>query len=232
MRIAIRIWALVLAAFVATTCWPPGPASAKGGAISVTISGPGLRSPLEVSGKSHPDQFGQIETGLWDAMPDSTTVALAPKAGTKYLGPRHTLVWQIMAGPGELTPIHQDLYLYADGGALTYTAPGQPIRDSVTRGGWYRAPAGLRQALADACVPIIGDFGASTVCAKEQMVAKAASAPGSRPAAEVGPPAASSGASPWPEAIAGMTGATALAIGGTVAVRRSRQRRRMAPVSP
>ena len=154
---------------------------------------------------------------------------LAAQAETEYLGLRHTLTWHVMTGPSEMTPIRQDLYLQADGGALTYTEPGQPIWDGVTRGGWHRVPERFRQALADACVPIIGDFEASAVCSKRRMAEKAASA--SVGTAQPREPEHRSGTSPWPEAIAGITAATALiATGGIVALQRTR-RRRMAPIS-
>lgn len=211
-----------------------GPAGAKGVA-SVTISGPGipLDAPIEVSVRTHPDEWEDIYrwSGLQWGSPGLAGPAVVSTVGTEHLGPRHTLNWPVMTGPGEMTPIRQDLYLYADGGPLTYTVPGQPIWDDVTLGGWYRAPDALRQAVADVCVPLIGEFELSKVCYERQMAAKAASAKAQ--AAANAPAAAQSRDSSWPETIAGLTAFVALGLGGigVLAVRRSRQRRRrVAPV--
>ena len=237
MRWGTRVIAAVgaVAAALASVVGLAAPAGAKG-IESVTITGPGieLRSPIEVSGGTHPDEWEDIFTssGIQQSLPDLGASALAPKAVTEHLGPRHTLTWHVMTGPDELTPVRQDLYLYADGGPLTYTAPDQPIWDSVTRGGWFRAPASLRQALADACVPIIGDFDASTMCEERQRAAMAKSA-NAQPAKTVSGASGRPSDSAWPEAVAGAAAAVVLAgLGGAVAFRRSRTRRRerVAPV--
>ena len=39
------------------------------------------------------------------------------------------------------------MWPYAAGGPLTFMAPGQPVLDTTTRGGWYRAGDDLRQRL-------------------------------------------------------------------------------------
>jgi hypothetical protein len=239
MRLGVKVVmaAGVGAAALAGVVGLASPALGKGVA-SLTITGPGIElgSPIEVSGRTHPDEWEGLNagSGIQEAVPDVGKSALAPEIGPEHLGPRLTLTWHVMTGPNELTPIRQDLYLYADRGPLTYTAPGQPIWDSVTRGGWYRAPERLRQALANACVPIIGDFQASATCYERQIVAKAASASKTRAAVEAGAPAASSGDSSWLEVAAGVTAAMAVAgLSGAVAVRRSRARRRerVAPIA-
>jgi hypothetical protein len=240
MRSRAKSWAAAgvgVAVLAGVVVGLAAPAGAKGVA-SLTITGPGipLSSPIEVSGRTSPDEWEDIFTssGIQQALPDVGASGLAPKLGTEHLGPRHTLTWQVMTGPDEMTPIRQDLYLHADSGPLTYTAPGQPIWDDVTRGGWYRAPDRLRQALADACVPIIGDSDASTVCWERRWAAKAAFAVSTASAAkarrvvlEAEPD------SSWPAAVIGLTAAAAFgSLGGAVAVRRSRQRRRrMASIS-
>lgn len=239
MRGTLRM-TVAVGAGVLTVATLAGPAGAKG-AVSVTITGPGipLASPIELSAQTASDEWGQIDTGLWEALPDTGAMALTREPSEEHLGPRHTLTWQIITGPGdditkdpyETTSIRQDLYLYADGGPLVYTSPGQAIWDGVTTGGWYRAPDRLRQVLADACVPIIGDFGASAVCAKRQMEAKAASARGTGRAVAAELPA---GDPWWPEVIGGAAGVAVLAgLIGALAVRRVRrvrQRRRVAPI--
>jgi hypothetical protein len=141
-----------------------------------------------------------------------------------------------MTGPDETTAIRQDLYLYVAGGPLVYTAPGQPIWDGVTGGGWYRAPDRLRGALADACVPLIGEHArmGSTTCWERRWAAKAnaAKAPVSGRGKAAGRDSPSRD-SLWPEAIAAATAAAGLVgVSGAAALRRARRARggRVAPI--
>ncbi|MGH9228334.1 MAG: hypothetical protein ACRD07_06290 [Acidimicrobiales bacterium] len=232
----MKLGVVAFTAVIAVLLSAAGPAAAKG-AVSVTITGPGipLDGPIEVSGETHPDEWGQVDTGLWEALPDIGPSPLASEPPAGHVGLRHTLTWQVSTGPDETTPIRQDLYLHAEGGPLVYTAPGQPIGDEVTRGGWYRAPGRLRQVLADACVPIVGDFDASVTCWKRRWAAKAASASATSAKLASGGPAqeAEPGDSVWSEPVAGMVVLLAgVGVGGAVAVRRHRARRRerVAPV--
>ena len=48
--------------------------------------------------------------------------------------------------------IRQDVYPYANGGAVTYMKPGQSIFDMTTHGGWYRDPA-LKRTLVSSGLP-------------------------------------------------------------------------------
>jgi len=220
----------------------PSEAAVTGG-TSLTVTGPAIRldAPVEVSGATLPDEWARIDTGLHAALPGPGPSALAAEPPAARHGLRHTLTWHVMTGRGDTVPVRQDLYLYADGGPLVYTAPGQPIWGGVTRGGWYHASDDVRQALADACVPIIGDFGASKVCWERRWAAKAASAgkaPSAGTVAAVGNAPSVAVAGPvgdpwWPEAVAGLSAASAVAgVTGAVAVRvrRARRRDRVAPV--
>jgi hypothetical protein len=207
---AAGVLGLVLAAAV--------PASAKG-PQSLSISGPGLTSPIELSSDSNPEELSEIDTGMWLAMPGATDPALLADAPTGDLGSRYTLTWQLMGGPGgETSPIRQDLYLDAAGGPLAYTPAGQPIWDGVTRSGWYRAPERVRDMLASAGVPVAGGS-RDEVSASPRTVS---ATPASRDAAA----GRGSGDPAWPEAIIGLTAALAAAgVGGVLAVRRTRRRR-------
>jgi hypothetical protein len=235
MRSRAKSWAAAgvgAAMLVGLVVGLAAPAAAKG-VSSLTVTGPGipLDAPIEVSGRTHPGEWEGIvaSSGFYEALPDLGSSGLAARAESESLGPRHTLTWHVMTGPGEMTPIRQDLYLQADGGPLIYTEPGQPVWDGVTRGGWHRAPERFRQALADACVPIIGDFEASTVCWERRWAAKAESARGTGRA--VAEPAA---VDPWwPEAAAGLGAASAAGLAAAVTLGRARlsRRRRMAPIS-
>jgi hypothetical protein len=226
------------------------PAGAKG-AVALTISGPGIArdAPVEVSAETHPVEWERLDTGLWHAMPGETDAALTPLPDPAHLGPRHTLTWLMPTGPDETTTIRQDLYLYVEGAPLVYTAPGQPIWDGVTRGGWYRAPDRLRGVLADVCVPIIGRSDLSSTCWERRWAAKAEAATARAAKAEAvdaeaatatspgaqGHPAAAnapSGDALWPEAIAATTALAAfVALTGVAAARRA-QRDPRRPVAP
>jgi hypothetical protein len=214
------------------------------GAVSLTVTGPGIpfAAPVEVSGAILPDEWARIETGLGAALPggDPTPLSADPPAGS--LGPHHTLWWQMMTGTGKTTSVRQDLYLHADGGPLVYTPVGQPLWGGVTRGGWSPMRDDAVQALADACVPVIGDFDAATECWRRRWAAKAASSGRAQVAsAESGRKGGSkqvvttvagdptAGDPRWPEALAGTVAAAA---GGTWVVfafrgRRARRRERV-----
>jgi hypothetical protein len=234
MRSRAKTWAAAgvgVGVLVGLVVGLAAPAGAKG-ATSLTVTGPGipLDAPIEVSGRTHPNEWEDIlvSSGLHEALPDLGSSGLAARAEAEHLGVRHRLTWHVMTGPGETTPIRQDLYLQADGGPLIHTEPGQPVWDGVTRGGWYQATERLRQALADACVPVIGDLEASTVCWERRWAAKAESAQGTgRAVAE--PPA---GDPWWPEVAAGLGAASAVGLAAAVTLRaRLSRRRRMAPIS-
>jgi hypothetical protein len=113
---------------------------------------------------------------LGSALPGGGPSPLSAEPPGGSLGPRHTLTWQMMTGTGETTPIRQDLYLHADGGPLVHTPAKQPLWGGVTRGGWSPMRGDAVQALADACVPVIGDFDASTACWERRWAIKAESA--------------------------------------------------------
>ena len=67
-------------------------------------------------------------------------------APDEVLGPKLSITWRIPDGDPTPGTVRQDLYLYAEGGPLTYTAPGQQFLGSErTRGGWFRTLAALRR---------------------------------------------------------------------------------------
>jgi hypothetical protein len=134
----------------------PAGALAKGPTLA-TITGPGLDTPLQLSGYGEngegplgaltmegaffPQAFGQS--------PDPTFKA-QPK---RDLGPRY-LVTYTVPGPTAGDKLLQDLYPYAVGGVVTYMKAGQVFwGDQRTHGGWYRAQPGLKAALVAAGLP-------------------------------------------------------------------------------
>src|SRR5215212_3835019 len=72
-------------------------------------------------------------------------LAVAPTAGAR--GPRYTVTWTFPNGDGGADKVRQSVWPYAAGGPLTFMAPGQPVLDTTTKGGWYRADDGLRLTL-------------------------------------------------------------------------------------
>jgi hypothetical protein len=135
-----------------------GPALAKG-VESATIEGPGLPHPLRVgpgSGGATVSALGPLSTltAMWEVTPGHPSpLQLSPQAPTAELGPAYTVRWQVMTGVEQTTELRQDVYPYADGGPVVYTAAGQPLFDGTTIGGWYEAPGSLRELLVRLGVP-------------------------------------------------------------------------------
>jgi hypothetical protein len=96
---------------------------------------------------------------------------------------------------------------YAAGGPLTYMASGQPVLESRTKGGWYRASDSLRQNLVSLGLP------------DRQPLAASAPAPAA-PAPEPATPAPSPSPAVWPRVAAGLGLLLLLAVGGTLLLRR------------
>ena len=68
-------------------------------------------------------------------------LAAAPK---EELGPKLVITWRLPDGGPAPRSVQQELYLYAEGGPLTYTAPDQPFMGGDrTTGGWFgtRSPS-------------------------------------------------------------------------------------------
>jgi hypothetical protein len=232
MRNAVTTGAVALVA-VAVVLVAAGPASAKG-PVSATITGPGIDDPIEVL-----EVVSADDTGVWLTLSNMADPAVLPTAPKTDLGPRHTLVWK-MSGPKGSIPVHQYLYLEADGGPLAYTEPGQPFIDGVTTEQWYRMPTRVRDALAAEGVPLDGvkpgkPAGAETglkvtsdKAAKDDKAATDAAADDATSRRAADPQASRDPV--WPTATAAAVGAVAVGAGGVAVVRRAianRQRRRV-----
>jgi hypothetical protein len=136
--------ALVLL-LVPSTSYAKGPGHA-------TISGPGLATPIELGSAS---QFSTKsmdlanESGVWAlarGAPPNTRVSEARPPGD--LGPRYDATFD-MGTEG----FRQQLYPFADGGPVSYAAPGQVVFEQPWKGGWYKAGAELRRFLVAVGVP-------------------------------------------------------------------------------
>jgi hypothetical protein len=136
-------------------------------------------------------------------------------APTRRLGPRYTITWTIPDGSGTAKKIRQDVYPYAAGGPVTYTKPGQPVLGQTTRGGWYRAPDGLRTQLIALGLPSKAPLVAASGTGSAASPAPARPAP-ARPA----PAPARSAPAVWPWVLAGSALLVLVAGAVTVVLRR------------
>jgi hypothetical protein len=146
--LAMLILALLLAAV-------PTAAQAKG-ASAATISGGGPGGlpggPIDITGNGEPgsgddlailaDSAGVFALLFQEPAPGRLA---SPPPGDR--GPRYTITWTFPNGAGGADKVRQSVWPYAPGGPLTFMAPGQPVLDTTTRGGWYRAGDDLRQRL-------------------------------------------------------------------------------------
>jgi hypothetical protein len=133
----------------------PATGAAKG-PDQATITGPGLDTPLSISGTEGSGDLGLLvnEAGFFPAaFPQSPDPMLA-KQPLARLGPRYAIVYRLPGPNSQADTLRQDLYPYAPGGPISYMKPGQRFWDQErTRGGWYRGTVGLRQMLVRAGLP-------------------------------------------------------------------------------
>ena len=150
MIVAIAVYMLIA----------PGAALAKG-ASAATIDGPGAGPSGKIDiggdpGAGEPGSGAMLDqlaahAGIYAVgfgEPDARLVNERPEG---KLGPKHTITWTVPQPDGSNGTVLQDLYPYADGGAVTHTSAGQRFFDSFeTRQGWYVGGEGLSRVLADA----------------------------------------------------------------------------------
>jgi hypothetical protein len=143
----IRVFLAVIFSLLIT----PAVAHAKG-PDQATIDGTGMTTPVSISGTE--GAAGDLSTlvelaGLFPAAMGQIPDPMLATAPDELLGPKLSITWRIPDGDPTPGTVGQDLYLYAEGGPLTYTAPGQQFLGSErTRGGWFRTPAALRSRWA------------------------------------------------------------------------------------
>lgn len=180
-----------------------GPASAKASIARADISGPGLDGVIRIEA---PDTEGLWESGV-DVVGglDDTRAASVEELGLTPadLGTKYLATYRF----GSDDRIRQDLYPYARGGPVTYTAPGQELTglfgdagDMPITAGWYRSSPGLFDLLVDHGLP------------ERDPVAPVATG-GSAPGAAPGP------RTPWARIVMVLVGLAALSL-ATLAVRR------------
>jgi hypothetical protein len=132
----------------------PTVAAAKG-PDQATITGPGLDSPLSISGTEGSGDLGLLVQGVgfFPAAFGQSPDPMLNKRPSRFLGPRYKVVYRV-PGPHRVSDtLRQDLYPYAVGGPVSYMKPGQPFWEQQTRGGWFRGTAQLKRMLVKAGLP-------------------------------------------------------------------------------
>src|SRR4249920_4203774 len=141
---------LVAAAVLAPTALAKGPSQAS-------ITGPGLGKPLSFTGngESEGTALGYLTeyTGFFPAVFGQSPDPMLGRPAGK-LGPRYTIHFVVPGGYGKRYRLTQDVYPYAQGGAVTHMTAGQRIFDvDRSRGGWYRGGHALKALLVRAGLP-------------------------------------------------------------------------------
>jgi hypothetical protein len=193
----------------------PTVARAKG-ASAATISGGGSGGlpggPITLKGDGEPGSGTDLanladQAGVFTLLFEDGSGGELEAVPTGRRGPRYTITWTFPNGQGTDDTVRQSVWPYAAGGPLTYMASGQPVLESRTKGGWYRASDSLRQNLVSLGLP------------DRQPLAASAPAPAA-PAPEPATPAPSPSPAVWPRVVAGLGLLLLLAVGGTLLLRR------------
>ena len=119
------------------------------------LTGDGLAAPIALSGGEGTGAGDGLimQTGFFAATFREVPDPMLDARPAGELGPKLTITWQLRPAPGA-DALNQDIYPYADGGPLTYMAPGQRFYTTErTRGGWYRSSPALLTTLQQLGVP-------------------------------------------------------------------------------
>jgi hypothetical protein len=125
------------------------------GPSAATMEGPGGGGGITFSGDEGSGPLGNLtqQSGWFAAafaQEPNPMLATRPKGD---LGPRYTVTYTVPTDMNRTVTIRQDIYPYASPGPVTYLAPGQPIFDMQTRGGWFQAGPDLKETLVAAGLP-------------------------------------------------------------------------------
>jgi hypothetical protein len=156
MRRATYLAALTCIAALAV----PAVAGAKG-ASEAKLEGEGLGGGIVFSHDSGNGATGGAAlnrlaeaSGFYPAVFGQEPNPMEPGRPSGDLGPRYTVTYTMPGPNNELDELRQDIYPYANGGPVTYVAPGQPFfTHDTTKGGWFRGYTDLKQLLVDAGLP-------------------------------------------------------------------------------
>jgi hypothetical protein len=140
------------------------PSQALGkGPSAATMEGPGGGGGITFSGDEGSGPLGNLtqQSGWFAAVFEqepNPMLAARPKGD---LGPKYTVTYTVPGPNNDTFTITQDVYPYASSGPVTYLAPGQPIFDMQTRGGWFQAGPDLKETLVAAGLPETAPGGSS-----------------------------------------------------------------------
>jgi hypothetical protein len=145
---------VVLAIIVVVLALSTSVAGAKG-PTGGELTGDGLAAPIALSGGEGTGAGDGLimQTGFFAAVFPEVPDPMLDARPAGELGPKLTITWQLSPTPGA-DALTQDIYPYADGGPLSYMAPGQRFYTTEqTRGGWYRSSPALLSTLQQLGVP-------------------------------------------------------------------------------
>lgn len=142
---SVRPLLAAVALFLGSGVWPP--AASAAGAESVTFTGDGLESPVEISLYDPlPDGVQNLpeQMGAWFLTGGDVVRPLMQDSPNDELGPRIFVSWRLLgpAGgePDERT-VRQEYFPNAVGGPLVHTPDGQGLWTGAV--GWFRAAPDL-----------------------------------------------------------------------------------------
>lgn len=155
MRRLILLLALALLAV-------PSQALGKGPSAA-TMEGPGGGGGITFSGDEGSGPLGNLtqQSGWFAAVFEQEPNPMLADRPKGDLGPKYTVTYTVPGPDNDTFTITQDVYPYASSGPVTYLAPGQPIFDMQTRGGWFQAGPDLKETLVAAGLPESAAVGSS-----------------------------------------------------------------------
>ncbi|HKI24641.1 MAG TPA: hypothetical protein VKA24_14615 [Gaiellaceae bacterium] len=132
----------------------PAPAVGKGPSAA-TMEGPGGGGGITFSGDEGSGPLGNLtqQSGWFAAVFEQEPNPMLTGRPKGELGPKYTVTYTVPGPDNDTFTITQDVYPYASSGPVTYLAPGQPIFDMQTRGGWFQAGPDLKETLVAAGLP-------------------------------------------------------------------------------
>lgn len=125
------------------------------GPTAATMDGPGGGGGITFSGDEGSGPLGNLtqQSGWFAAAFEQEPNPLLAARPKGDLGPKYTVTYGVPGPNNDTFTIRQDIYPYASPGPVTYMAPGQPIFDMETRGGWFQAGPELKETLVSAGLP-------------------------------------------------------------------------------
>jgi hypothetical protein len=123
------------------------------GPSAATMDGPG--GGITFSGDEGSGRLENLtqQSGWFDAAFAQEPNPLLAARPEDDLGPKYTVTYTVPGPENDTFRIRQDVYPYASPGPVTYMAPGQPIFDMETSGGWFQAGPELKETLVAAGLP-------------------------------------------------------------------------------